>query len=404
MYIAYIFLLSLLSFTDPATDSIYSYHQVSIREGDGVFSLLRRYKLQASPCNIEQFYQLNNLDQNAHLQLGKKYKIPVCIFQYNGKSIRSTIGVDNWDKAIRIKEYNEKLLEKGLRRKTYQESKVLWVPHHEIFCKKLENTSEPVIEEEAKAVKSSNYEVDDLYGKKYEKIEIVDNHLKGMVFYVVSGHGGPDPGAVCKECPKMLCEDEYAYDVSLRLARNLKQHGAIVEMVIQDNDGIRDERILKCDSDERLANGKKLPLSQRTRLRQRTLYVNNKYSAYKKKGISQQYLVSIHVDSRNEHHKQDVFFCHYGESDSGKKLAGTLQKKFEEKYNIHQKNRGYHGHVDDRSFYILANTFPPATLIELANIKNTSDHRRILQNENRQALANWIYEGLHEHALAESKQ
>ncbi|MEM7478354.1 MAG: hypothetical protein AAF483_25510, partial [Planctomycetota bacterium] len=62
------------------------------------------------------------------------------------------------------------------------------------------------------------------------------------------------------------------------------------------------------------------------------------------------------------------------------------------------------GHLDKRSLYILMNTLPPATLIELANIKNKSDHRRILLSENRQALANWIFEGLYDHAISESNE
>ena len=246
--------------------------------------------------------------------------------------------------------------------------------------------------------------VNELYGKAYEKTEIFDRSLSGKVFYILSGHGGIDPGAVYDKGGGMLCEDEYAYDVALRLSRNLAQHGAIVEMVIQDDDGIRDESNLQCDTDEVLANGKRIPGSQRLRLKQRTLYVNDKYVQYQKKGIYDQYLVSIHVDSRTATHRQDVFFCHYKESKAGKKLASSLQKKFQEMYNKHQKNRGYHGHVDERSFYVLMNTAPPATLIELANIKNTHDHKRIKMKENRQALANWIFEGLSDHAIAESQE
>ena len=68
----------------------------------------------------------------------------------------------------------------------------------------------------------------------YKNIPILDNSLNGKVYYIVSGHGGPDPGAVCTECEEDLCEDEYAYDVALRLARNLLQHGAIVHMIIKE--------------------------------------------------------------------------------------------------------------------------------------------------------------------------
>ena len=385
----------------------FTYHSVSIKKGDGMWSLLRRYNLNHTECNIDQFYELNGLKKNSYLQAGKKYKLPVYIYNYDGKSIRSTIGIQDWDKAVRIKEYNDDLLARGLRRATYQSSKILWVPHHEISCEikpQAQKTEEVEIVETVKAKSDKVFIDDDLYGGDYKKTEILDNSLNGKVFYIVSGHGGIDPGAVCNKCEKILCEDEYAYDVALRLARNLKQHGATVEMVVKDSDGIRDGKYLKCDTDERLANGKKLPASQRHRLKQRTVYINNKYALYKRNGLNNQYVVSIHVDSRSASKKQDVFFCHYGKSKGGKKLASSLQKKFQEKYDKYQKNRGYHGHLDERNLYVLMNTAPPATLIELANIQNKSDHKRILLKENRQALANWIFEGLSDHALKESQQ
>jgi N-acetylmuramoyl-L-alanine amidase len=385
----------------------YTYHSVSIKKGDGMWSLLRRYNLNHSECNIDHFYELNGLQKNSYLLAGKKYKLPVYIYKYDGKSIRSTIGMQDWDKAVRIKEYNDDLLSRGLRRTDYRESNILWVPHNEISCTsdelKKEADVEVEVEKETATKKVTSFK-DELYGDNYEEVDILDNSLQGKVFYVVSGHGGIDPGAVCGNCEELLCEDEYAYDVALRLARNLKQHGATVEMVIKDKDGIRDEKYLKCDKDERLADGKRIPARQTARLKQRTVYVNKKYAQYRRDGVKDQYLVSIHVDSRKADHKQDVFFCHFRESKNGKKLAEALQKKFEEKYNKHQKNRGYHGHVDERNLFVLMNTAPPATLVELANIKNKSDHRRILIKENRQALANWIFEGLSDHALSESEQ
>tara|TARA_B100000497_G_C7673751_1_gene406758 strand:- start:397 stop:1644 length:1248 start_codon:yes stop_codon:yes gene_type:complete len=389
-------------------EKAYTYHAVSIKKGDGMWSLLRRYNLNHSECNIDHFYELNGLKKNSYLHAGKKYKLPVYIYTYDSKSIRSTIGIQDWDKAVRIKEYNDDLLSRGLRKTDYKESKILWVPHNEISCVIKDEPEEEIVQIENKVTeeKEESYRnvVNEIYGNKYKDVAILDNSLYGKVFYVVSGHGGPDPGAVCKSCENQLCEDEYAYDVALRLARNLTQHGATAEMVITDKDGIRDDKHLKCDKDERLANGKKIPLSQTPRLKQRTVYVNRKYAKYKREGVQNQYLVSIHVDSRKSNHKQDVFFCHFRESKQGKKLAESLQKKFQQKYDKYQKNRGYHGHVDERNLYVLMNTAPPATLIELANIQNKSDHRRILIKENRQALANWIFEGLSDHALNESQE
>ena len=59
------------------------------------------------------------------------------------------------------------------------------------------------------------------------------------------GMEAPDPGAIGRIGKIELHEDEYAYDVALRLARNLMQEGAEVRIIIQDaKDGIRDDKYL----------------------------------------------------------------------------------------------------------------------------------------------------------------
>ncbi len=400
-YVALIFWsFSIASFNLCATDTIKDgeRHQVKALPGEGISTLLDRFELLQNKILRDKFYALNGLNQSSILLKGKKYVLPIHLYNYNGKSIRSTIGINNWDKAVRIKEYNELLLQKGIRSTHYTKSKILWVLATELnHLGAPENGSDKT--EIPLAVKSKKLDIravnDKLYGQKYARTDIIDQSLKNKVYYIVSGHGGPDPGAICKTCSPKLCEDEYAYDVSLRLARNLRQHGAIVEMVIQDkSNGIRDKEILSCDKSERLADGSKIPLGQLSRLKQRTNYINKKYNEYKKKGYRDQLVLSLHIDSNSESHKQDVFFCYYKESQSSKKLAIQLRDKFEEKYNIHQKNRGYNGYLHQRNFYVLRKTSPPAVLIELANIRNKFNHKRILQKDNRQALANWIYEGL----------
>ena len=371
------------------------YHSVPVAQGDGVISLLRRYALTEHDCNLNQFYKLNNLESKDPLLKGVKYKIPVLIYAYNGQSIRSSIGINDWDKAVRIQKYNETLLASGLRKTHYRESKILWVPFNEIHC---DNQVSEVTNKvtEAHAVTSSNKMYDPLFGNEYAEFEIVDNSLKDKVFYIVAGHGGPDPGAVANKVNGKynLCEDEYAYDVSLRLSRQLKQRGAIVHMIIEDrNDGIRDDLFLDCDKDE-TCQGKKIPLGQLDRLRQRAVSVNNFYKHYKKKGIADQRVICIHVDSRGEHKRQDVFFYYYGKSRLGKKLAKNLHKTFQEKYQKYQSNRGYHGTLSARPLYMLRRTDAPAVYVELANIRNSKDRERLVKKDNREALAKWLAEGI----------
>ncbi len=231
-----------------------------------------------------------------------------------------------------------------------------------------------------------------IFGSKYEQIEITDQQLDGAVYYLISGHGGPDPGAIGKYGEYQLCEDEYAYDVTLRLARNLIQRGATVYMIIRDpNDGIRDEKFLKPDKDEVCYPNLKIPSGQLSRLRQRKDAVNKLYAQNRGK---YQRLVVIHVDSRSRGQNIDVFFYHDERSKTGKKLALNLQETFDSKYRQHQPGRGYQGSVSDRELFVVKNSYPPAVFIELGNINHKRDQQRFIIENNRQAVANWLYEGL----------
>lgn len=237
--------------------------------------------------------------------------------------------------------------------------------------------------------KTVRYEI---FGAKYENVEIKSSELNGAVYYLMSGHGGPDPGAMGKYGNNVLCEDEYAYDVTLRLARKLIENGATVYMITRDpNDGIRDESYLKKDYDEVCYPNLTIPLNQVRRLRQRTDAVNKLYG--KNKNAFQR-MVAIHVDSRGRGENIDVFFYHDKRSKTGAKSAKILQKKFQEKYDQHQPGRGYHGTVSTRNLYVVKNTYPVAIYIELANINHTRDQQRFIIADNRQALANWMTEGL----------
>lgn len=392
------------------------YHKVTAQNGDGVYSLLRRYNLVDQSCNVLQFYKLNRLSKEDPLLKGKKYYLPVLIYHYNGESIRSSIGNNDWDKAVGIQQYNEYLVKNNLRKSSYRSSKILWVPFSSMYCSETTNV-EPTLEtanlESSKATKTNtNSEStnkgektipkytkktknDPLFGPSFSSYEEVDQSLKDKVFFIVSGHGGPDPGAMCTTCPSSLCEDEYAYDVALRLARNLKQHGAQVEMIIQDkNDGIRSEKFLKCDKDEKCMGDQRIPLNHKARLAQRTNNINRLANSYRKKGLTDQTAVFIHVDSNNKGKRKDVYFYHHQNSKRGKKIANNIHETFESKYNKFQKGRGYRGTISHRNLYVIRNTLPPAVFIELANIKNPKDQQRIVIDTNRQALANWIFLGL----------
>lgn len=390
--------LSLVS--DPTDPETTKFVTVTAEKGDGVFSLLRKYNLENNACNRAQFYILNKLDNNAVLKQDADYMLPLIEYTYNGISIRTTIGIDDWDKALRIKEFNIRVQDNLLKESTYVETKELWVPYNEIHCdskvaKKYEESNEG---------SSGKYAIEPLFGDKRERVKVVSEDLKDKVYYLVSGHGGPDPGTTYTKGNDMLCEDEYAYDVVLRMAENLISQSAIVHIIVQDkNDGIRTSECLPCDKDEKSIGDFKIPLNQLRRLEQRAKKINELYKKYKQRGIKDQYAIMVHVDSRSKEKRQDVFFYHYEHGKESKKLANKVQETFKKKYDIHQKNRGYKGFVTHRNLYMLANTLPTSLYVELANIRNSEDQKRILIPENRQALADWLSEGLYDFAFDKKK-
>ncbi|MFM9943601.1 MAG: N-acetylmuramoyl-L-alanine amidase [Bacteroidia bacterium] len=346
---------------------------VSIKIDD----VIKKYQLKAE--DKDSLLIFNKLTGSSSLIKGKKYKMPIRIYAFSGDNIRSSIGIDNYNTAREIQNYNTELEKSTLKKIDPKKGHEIWVP--------LSLLNENKKEFEPYTTTFS------LLGKKYEKVEVTDNKMKGELYYLVSGHGGPDPGANCTKDGCMMCEDEYAYDIVLRLARNLISHGAQVYVIVVDkNDGIREEKYLKSDHDEVAYDGKAIPLNQIKRLKQRTDLINKLYKLHD--GKYKQKLIEIHIDSRNEDKKIDLFFYHFPGSEAGKKVAETLLETVKEKYNTHQKDRGYTGVVKERNLYSLRETLPLCIYIEVGNITNEFDQKRILFANNRQALANWLAEGL----------
>ncbi len=305
---------------------------VTAKKGDGIYSILREQGINPY-VYYDKFIELNvsNLRDSIHLYAGRTYVLPPII---NNDSIKA---------------------------KTVENKPEMFVSH-------------------------------EIFGDKFKETAIKSKRLQGNIYYLISGHGGPDPGTVTSYNNKILAEDEYAYDVTLRLAKELISHSARVYMIVRDeNDGIRNKRILAVDYDELVYPKKRIPLDQMKRLRQRTETVN---SLYKKHQGSYRRLLVTHVDSRSKGENIDVFFYHHKKSKNGKKLAESIHKVFQDKYKKYQPNRAYNGTFSDRSLYLVNYTLPAMAYIEIGNLQNKKDQRRIIYSVNRQALAEWISQGV----------
>ncbi len=81
--------------------------------------------------------------------------------------------------------------------------------------------------------------------REIEKAGLLSRDLKGWTIVIDPGHGGLDPGAVVETVDgngnsAYVVEDEYAYDISLRVYALLRQHGADADLtVISPNHHIR---------------------------------------------------------------------------------------------------------------------------------------------------------------------
>lgn len=237
-------------------------------------------------------------------------------------------------------------------------------------------------------------EVVPIFGPDHERVERKSNRLAGHVYYIVSGHGGPDPGTIGRYAGRALPEDEVAYDVSLRLARRLIQEGATVHLIVQDpNDGIRDVTRFPVDRDERYLGGRRISLSQRRRLRDRVRIINRLYQEHRSSAKLQR-LVALHVDARGTRHEPQIDVHFQVVSDRGRPLANVLLATFRDEYARVQPGRGYQGTVEHRNLYVLRETKPVAVLVELGNIRHPRDQQRLTRPRNRHALAEWLARGL----------
>jgi N-acetylmuramoyl-L-alanine amidase len=391
------------------------YLKVRAKQGDGISVLLNRYNLAAYKCNVDTFLAINNLKRSDQLQLAKTYKLPIKVYEYNNSSIRTTIKINDYNLAIEIQKFNEELSENGLREYDYRTDKSLWVPIHILYCPNLDrgqsgitkaaslpsndDNTDPNLTDhqentEQQTTTALRTDVFPIFGAKYQSTPIYTKRLEGQIYYLISGHGGPDPGAVGHKDGHDICEDEYAYDITLRFARNLLQHGATVYIITRDEDGIRDDEFLDADKDETVWFNQDIPLNQVRRLKQRSSKINELYEKHKKEGATIQRCIEIHIDSRYVDQKVDIFFYYYPGSETGKDFAIELYQTIKAKYEEHQPGRGYKGVVKSRDLHTLRETKPPVVYIELGNITNEFDQKRLLMVNNRQAIGNWLTQGV----------
>ncbi len=408
--------------TTPSTSAV-EYKTVVAKPGDGISIILEKNGLSPSKYTAE-FIELNkkNIGKNNDLFAGTTYKLPV---DTNTKSaakvdsiptpaeyktfiaqrgdgisiVLSKYGLSPDKYTAEFIELNKENIGKNNDLFIGTEYKLPFSANTTVSASTSNNTATSTttpaptnttsVASDTKSIKKLK---NSLYGPTYQNFDQISTKLSGAIYYLISGHGGPDPGAHGTYENRSIYEDEYAYDVALRLSRELESHGATVYMIIRDkNDGIRDDVFLNADKDEYCYPNDAIPLNQVKRLNQRSEAVNELYKI--NKGSFQRCVIT-HIDSRAKNTPIDAFFYYDERSSGGEKLARILYDTFNDKYRNRSTPRDYYGTVSSRNLFVLRNTLPVATFIELGNINYYRDIQRIVLKDNRQALANWICEGL----------
>jgi len=368
------------------------HRKIKAEKGDGIYSLLRQNGLPPKEY-LNVFIELNKakLGKENTLIIGRVYLLPI------KATVDSVIQTDLPVKEI-VPEKKVDEIKGDEITLPVADIKEIVQKKKKVYERKVNGITVPITDIKEIVPVKNVYEI---YGKNYNEVTIKNNNLFGTVYYLMSGHGGPDPGAVSFLGGHQLCEDEYAYDVTLRLARNLTECGATVYMIIRDpNDGIRDEAFLIADKDEVCFPDQVISLSQLARLQQSSAAVNK--LAAENKGKFQR-LVVIHVDSRSKNENIDVFFYHNIGSKSCENLANILKETIGKRYAKYQPSRGYTGSISERNLYVIKNSIPTSVFIELGNINHTRDQQRLLVSANRQAISNWLKDGLIEEYRKASK-
>ena len=155
-------------------------------------------------------------------------------------------------------------------------------------------------------------------------------------------------------------------------------------------ENLRDGDFLLCDSDEETYPNLKVPVAHKPRLFQRSDAVNAIYEKYRKLGLNDQRLIVIHVDSRGKSEQTDTFLYYQNGNEASLKIAKNMKQTLETRY---ARYRDYKGTLTTRDLHMLRECKPNTVYVELGNLRNEFDRKRLMLKNNRQAIAMWLAEG-----------
>lgn len=223
--------------------------------------------------------------------------------------------------------------------------------------------------------------------------------LYGKVIIIDPGHGGNDPGASGMHRGKKVVENEYCYDVALRLARLVKASGGLVFFTVRDPNeknprNWSPQEVFPDNRNEVFALDGKVVVAGTRGIRKRIAFGNQILRRYPKHRIA---WVSIHFDvvGKNMNVEGVRIIATNPTSSLVRGLVGGFAdvNRLRDEFPVVENGDPSHG-IRRLLVLGLENKVRDKVLIELGNFRNTEDVWRIRNPKVRESYARAIAKGL----------